>query len=74
MPLYRVNLLDALGSFRSRGDHDCANDAAAHDLAATLLPQNGHAEIWSGTRRVGSVRAGRPLDEAPYRSLTDRTL
>ncbi len=62
MPMYRIYLLDAVGSFRSRDDHDCADDAAANELATTLLPQNGQAEIWIGKRRVGLIAAGRLLD------------
>jgi hypothetical protein len=62
MPTYRIYLLDALGSFRSRDDHECDDDAAANELATTLLPQNGQAEIWIGTRRVGLVAAGQLLN------------
>jgi hypothetical protein len=60
--MYRIYLLDAVGSFRSRDDHDCDDDTAANELATTLLAQNGRAEIWLGTRRVGLVAAGQPLD------------
>ena len=53
-----IYLLDAVGGFRSRDDHECPNDAAAHELATCLLTRSGQAEIWIGTRRVG-LRANR---------------
>ena len=62
MPRYRIYLLDAGGSFRSRGDDECGDAAAANELATTVLKQNGQAEIWIGTRRVGLVSAGQSLD------------
>jgi hypothetical protein len=62
MPMYRIYLLDAAGSFRSRDDHECDDDTAANELATTLLTQNAQADIWIGTRRVGLVVVGQSLD------------
>jgi len=62
MPMYRIYLLGALGSFQSRDDHECDDDTAANELATPLLTQNGQAEIWIGMGRVGLVAARQPSD------------
>jgi hypothetical protein len=67
MALYRIYLLDAKGGFRSRDEHDCPDDDAAHQLAMTLRPEYGRAEIWIGTRRIGLISAESRLDARSVR-------
>jgi len=57
MPRYRFCLMDEVGSVTSLADHDCADDAAAVALAATLMPQRARAEVWLGAKLVGSIAA-----------------
>jgi hypothetical protein len=62
MPTYRIILLDEVGTVTSGADHDCTNDAAAADLAVTLLPQRAQTEVWLGAKLVGSFSAAAGLD------------
>jgi hypothetical protein len=57
MSSYRIYLLDEVGSIAACDDYECADDAAATELAATLGPMRSSVEIWQGTRCVGSVSA-----------------
>jgi hypothetical protein len=69
MPMYRIYLLDAEGGFRSRDDHYCPGDGAARDLAMALLPADGRAEVWIGTRRVGLISADHLLNARSMRII-----
>jgi hypothetical protein len=62
MPSYRIYLMDEVGTITSRVDHECADDIAATKLAVTLLPQRAQAEVWLGTRIIGSICAAAGLD------------
>jgi hypothetical protein len=62
MPIYRIILLDEVGTVTSGANHDCADDAAAATLAVTLMPQRAQAEVWRGTKLVGSISAAVGLD------------
>jgi hypothetical protein len=61
MPRYQICLMDEVGTLTTRADHDCADDAAATELAVTLLPQRAQAAVWRGARLVGLFSAAAGL-------------
>lgn len=51
---YRLYFLNAAGNIIRANDIDVADDDAAKD-AARILDHAHHIEIWTGTRKVGTV-------------------
>jgi hypothetical protein len=69
MENYRFQRLDAVSNTSRSFDFECANDAAAYDLA--LILAEGHkVEIWTGPRWVARVKPwSEPLTVADAASL-----
>ncbi len=66
MPGYRIYLLDEVGSLISTSEYECADDAAAATVAATLMPQRAQAEVWRGAKFIGLIAAAAGLDQSAH--------
>ena len=52
---YQISLLSSGGHTVSSLDARRADDREAHGLAQRMLDGRGHADVWTGARRVGQV-------------------
>jgi predicted dinucleotide-binding enzyme len=55
MDSYRIHSLDSGGLRLSEHRTVCSDDAEAHAVAKSTISAGGIAEVWQGSRKVGTV-------------------